>query len=153
MEKVPFSPPTGAATRDEQFILSFNPKATPIVDLAATPDVSLSPEGPCVDKSRLPDSGRLPAAHIQARIREAAVEMRACYERGLGRDPNLSGKVVTRFRIGVDGLVESVHTDSSSIPDCEVVVCLRGAFGRLRFEAPKGGPVTVVYPFRLEPEL
>ena len=127
--------------------------ATTKLRLGVTPDVPLSPDGPCVDRSHLPKAkaGKLSPLHIQTRVRAAAGAMRACYEAGLARNPKLVGKVKTRFVVGTDGSVEDVTTVSNSLPDCEVVECVSRVFAGLKFDQPTGGKVTVVYPLVFEP--
>jgi hypothetical protein len=97
-------------------------------------------------------SGRLPPEVIQRVVREHFTVLRKCYEVGLGRDPNLTGRVVVRFVIGRDGKVSAVKDGGSDIPDAQVRECVLGAFSALEFPAPEGGIVTVVYPILLAPE-
>jgi hypothetical protein len=145
-------PPTGSAQDAVvQEIIRFDPQGTPRLRLSSTPDISLSPEGPCVARDRLPVSGQLPPVHIQGVIRAAAPTMLLCYERALAREPSLHGRIVTRFVIGLDGRVQRTMIDSNSLPDCEVVSCIESVFAGLTFDAPHGGQVTVVYPLILEP--
>ena len=59
-------------------------------------------------ESRL--QGRLPPAEIQGVVRVAMPRMRACYEQGLARDKNLTGRVVARFIIDRDGTVSSASS-------------------------------------------
>ena len=88
---------------------------------------------------------------IQAVVRKSFSEFRKCYELGLGRDPNLSGRVGARFVIDRDGRVSSVSDAGSDMPDAEVRSCVLKAFYALRFPPPDGGIVTVVYPIMLAP--
>jgi hypothetical protein len=138
------------ATRVAQVVLSFDPKGNPPLQLGTTPDQPLSPDSACVDHSKLPTSGRLPAVHIQSVFRGAAATMRGCYEQGLATNADLSGKVVTRFVIGLNGSVESSQIASNSLPNCKVVTCIKEAVEKLHFDRPTGGVVTVVYPLILE---
>jgi hypothetical protein len=145
------TPARPIAESDSQEVVWFDPRGNPRLHLGATPDVPLSPEGPCVDRDRLPVSGRLPAERIQGVVRAAAPAMRRCYEKALTRDPNLHGRLVTRFVIGLDGRVQHADVASNSLPDCDAVSCIEGIYAQLHFDAPQGGSVTVVYPLRLEP--
>jgi hypothetical protein len=74
-----------------------------------------------------------------------------CYERGLGRNPNLEGRVAARFVIGRDGSFSNVSNGGSDLPDSGVVSCIVSAFYGLSFPPPEGGIVTVVYPIALSP--
>jgi hypothetical protein len=96
-------------------------------------------------------SGRLPPEVIQRIVRQNYGRFRMCYEQGLGRNPNLQGRVSARFVIGRDGSVSNVGNGGSDLPDSGVVSCVLSAFYGLSFPQPDGGIVTVVYPIMLEP--
>jgi hypothetical protein len=96
-------------------------------------------------------SGRLPPEVIQRIVRQNYGRFRMCYEQGLGRTPNLQGRVSARFVIGRDGSVSNVGNGGSDLPDSGVVSCVLSAFYGLSFPQPEGGIVTVVYPIMLEP--
>jgi hypothetical protein len=96
-------------------------------------------------------SGRLPPEVIQRIVRQNYGRFRMCYEQGLGRNPNLQGRVSVRFVIGRDGSVSNVSNGGSDLPDSGVVSCVLSAFYGLSFPQPEGGIVTVVYPIMLEP--
>ena len=91
-------------------------------------------------------SGRLPPEVIQRIVRQNYGRFRACYERGLRRNPNLQGRVAIRFVIGRDGSVVSAANGGSDIPDAEVIQCVARSFQGLSFPQPEGGIVTVFYP-------
>jgi Ca-activated chloride channel family protein len=92
-------------------------------------------------------SGRLPAEAIQRIIRLQVGRFRACYERGLMKNPTLAGRVVTRFVIDRAGQVVNATNAGSDLPDPEVVACVVRGFYSLDFPEPEGGIVTVTYPF------
>jgi hypothetical protein len=96
-------------------------------------------------------SGRLPPEVIQRIVRQNFGRFRMCYEQGLGRNPNLEGRVSARFVIGRDGSVSNVSNGGSDLPDSGVVSCVISAFYGLSFPQPEGGIVTVVYPIMLAP--
>jgi hypothetical protein len=96
-------------------------------------------------------SGRLPPEVIQRIVRQNFGRFRMCYEQGLGRNPNLEGRVSVRFVIGRDGAVSNVANGGSDLPDSGVVSCVVSAFYGLSFPQPEGGIVTVVYPIMLAP--
>lgn len=96
-------------------------------------------------------SGRLPPEVIQRIVRQNYGRFRLCYEQGLGRNPNLEGRVTVRFVIGRDGSVSNVSNGGSDLPDSSVVQCVVRAFYGLSFPQPEGGIVTVVYPIMLQP--
>jgi hypothetical protein len=96
-------------------------------------------------------SGRLPPEVIQRIVRQNYGRFRNCYEQGLTRNPNLEGRVQTRFIIGRDGSVSNVQNGGSDLPDSGVVSCVISAYYGLSFPQPEGGIVTVVYPIMFQP--
>jgi hypothetical protein len=96
-------------------------------------------------------SGRLPGEVIRRIVRQNFGRFRLCYEQGLGRNPNLEGRVTVRFVIGRDGAVSNVSNGGSDLPDSSVVSCVVKAFYGLSFPKPEGGIVTVSYPIMLQP--
>lgn len=91
-------------------------------------------------------SGRLPPETVQRIVRLQMGRFRACYERGLARNPALAGRIATRFVIGWTGQVVSTADGGSDLPDREVVACVVRHFQALEFPPPEGGTVVVVYP-------
>ncbi len=115
-----------------------------------------------VEAQTLSSINRLPPEVIQRVVRQDFGRIRACYEAGLKRNPNLRGKVTTRFTIGLDGRAEeakpeppharSTPDDAPALWDVEVTACVAHVFSTLVFPAPNGGVVKVVYPIILNPE-
>lgn len=97
-------------------------------------------------------SGRLPPEVIQRIVRQNYGRFRQCYEQGLGRDPELAGRVAVRFVIGRDGTVVHAADGGSDLPDPSVVACVTRAYQSLSFPEPEGGIVTVVYPIVFSPD-
>jgi Ca-activated chloride channel family protein len=97
-------------------------------------------------------AGRLPPEVIQRIVRQNFGRFRLCYEQGLTRNPNLSGRVSTRFVIGRDGSVSNVQNSGSDLPDSAVVSCVQSAYYGLSFPEPDGGTVTVTFPIQFEPD-
>jgi hypothetical protein len=95
--------------------------------------------------------GRLAPEAIQSLVRSNYDKFRECYEAGLARDPYLTGQVSVRFVIERDGTVKKAIINFNTLPDCRVAACIRDAYPKLKFPAPEGGIVTVVYPIMLEP--
>jgi hypothetical protein len=81
----------------------------------------------------------------------AGDKLRGCYDKALGRNPNLGGDVVLRAVIGPRGAVESVGF-TRTLGDLSLDGCLRDVVRGLTFPAPyKGKPVTLFHPMRLTP--
>jgi hypothetical protein len=96
-------------------------------------------------------AGRLPPEVIQRLVRQQLGRMKACYQAGLARNPNLHGRISVRFVIGQDGSVTSASNQGSDLPDGAVVACVVGTFTKMAFPQPEGGIVTVVYPLSFSP--
>ena len=97
-------------------------------------------------------NGRLPPEVIQRIVRQNFGRFRLCYERGLQKDPTLSGKVAVKFVIDTQGAVSSSTRDSTTtMTDANVVSCITRAFSSLSFPQPEGGIVVVIYPLIFEP--
>ena len=97
-------------------------------------------EAPAVD-------GELDPSLVSKEVRARIGAIKACYERALKRNPNLSGKVKVRWTITAAGTVSEVDIEEDSMGDSEVSSCIKGLVSRWRFPAPSGGSVDVVYPF------
>jgi len=97
-------------------------------------------------------NGRLPPEVIQRVVRSNMGRFRACYEQSLRPQPNLQGRVTTKFAIARDGSVPFAVDAGSDVPDSALIACIGRAFESLSFPRPEGGVVTVVYPLTLAPE-
>ena len=96
-------------------------------------------------------NGRLPPETIQRIVRQNFGRFRLCYENGTRANPNLEGRVSTKFVIDRAGAVQLTADGGSDLPDQGVVQCVVRAFGDLSFPQPEGGMVTVVYPIVFTP--
>jgi hypothetical protein len=82
-------------------------------------------------------------------VRSASGRLRVCYQRELDHTPGIGGKLVIRFKIGGDGLVEpgdTRTTSDSTLHNDAVEQCVKSNINRLKFPA-KGGVAKVTYPF------
>ncbi len=95
--------------------------------------------------------GRLPSEVIQKIVRTHFGLFRRCYENGMRRNPDLAGKITTKFVIGADGAVTMTELACTSLPDNVVVECVVKEFGKLQFPAPEAGIMTIVYPIMFNP--
>ncbi len=68
-------------------------------------------------------NGRLPPEVISRIVRHNFGRFRLCYENGLRINPNLQGKVTTKFVIDRSGAVSSAADGGSDIPDRAVIQC------------------------------
>lgn len=97
-------------------------------------------EAPAVD-------GDLDPGIVAKEVRSRLGAIKACYERALKRNPNLSGKVVIHWTITAAGTVSGVDVEQDTMGDAEVSSCIKSLVARWRFPAPSGGSVEVSFPF------
>jgi TonB family protein len=92
--------------------------------------------------------GSLDKNVIKRVISSHLAEVRYCYERELVRTPGLAGKVVVKFTIGPDGLVQTAMVSTSDLGNAAVEKCLAKRAATWVFPRVKGGGVVEVnYPF------
>ena len=84
-------------------------------------------------------------------MRQNFGRFRMCYEQGLVRNPNLQGRVTTRFIIDNRGAVSHAQSAGSDLPDAAVTGCVVRAFYGLSFPSPESGIVRVTYPLVFSP--
>lgn len=96
--------------------------------------------------------GRVPRLppRIHNYIRQRAVQIRACYERLLKRDPTVEGRLTFRFSIDADGAVTRSSLITDTFSDPRVGLCAQRVLDQWRF--PPGNEVQVVYPFIFKPQ-
>ncbi len=105
-----------------------------------TVKASLKTEAPAVD-------GELDPNMVAKEVKTRLGAIKACYERALKRNPNLSGKVVIHWTITQAGTVSGVDVEQDTLGDAEVASCIKALVARWRFPAPSGGSVDVSFPF------
>lgn len=99
--------------------------------------------------------GTLTKEAIQAAIKAVVPRVKACFEKGLEKEPDLAGRVIVQFDIEAeDG--EGVVT-RGEVPESETFspffdACVLEKVAGAQFPAPEGGgKVTVRYPFQFDP--
>lgn len=70
-----------------------------------------------------------------------------CYDRELGRNPELQGKVTLSWMIQTDGHATRARIASSTLRNKTVEGCMQRAVRRWRFPKPEGGQCQVRFPF------
>lgn len=92
--------------------------------------------------------GTIDREAIRRVINENLRQIRACYERGLNRDPGLHGKVILSWTIGARGIVTQAGVASTTMNNSEVEKCFVSRLKTWRFpEPPVGQEADVTYPF------
>jgi hypothetical protein len=85
---------------------------------------------------------------IRLVVRAKLPQVRACFDAGLVRTPDMGGRVLLRFTIGPDGRAGSITVDEDELGDAVVTDCLRAQLSSWQFPRPRDGvPITVAYPF------
>ncbi|MFP4596682.1 MAG: AgmX/PglI C-terminal domain-containing protein [Persicimonas sp.] len=84
---------------------------------------------------------------IRRVVAAKANAVKYCYERQLQQKPELAGKIIAQWKIGLDGEVSDAGIASSTVGDRAVENCIARTISRMRFEKPKGGICVINYPF------
>jgi TonB family protein len=86
---------------------------------------------------------------IRRVVREHLGQVRYCYEQLLPRMPNLSGRVVVKWHVTGDGIVDSSEVVSSTAQTADLGSCLAGRVRTWRFPAAQQAEAgfAVSYPF------
>jgi outer membrane biosynthesis protein TonB len=93
-------------------------------------------------------SGSIDKEAIRRVVQANIKQIRACYERGLNKDPSLYGKLVIQWTIGAGGVVTAAGIKSSTIESAEVASCAVARLRSWKFPEPPAGEVAdVSYPF------
>lgn len=107
-------------------------------------------KAPAMRQATTTVSGRVPPEVIQRIVRQRWGALRACYEDGLRRRGEFSGRVSVKFVVTHDGSVGTAMDAGSDISDKKTIECVVDVFRHLVFPAPDGN-ITVVYPLMLAP--
>ena len=70
-----------------------------------------------------------------------------CYEKELARNPELKGKVIISWRVGLTGKVLKTWVSSSSLKNGNVESCMTRSVKFWRFDKPSGGICEIKFPF------
>jgi TonB family protein len=91
--------------------------------------------------------GQLSKEEIQKVINQHIGEIQYCYEKQLRTQPGLAGRVVLEWGVNPQGKVSVVKVAQSSLQSAEATNCMMGKLKTWKFPPPRGGSVTVVFPF------
>lgn len=96
--------------------------------------------------------GGLDRAVVDATVARYMSQVRACYEEGLKRKPEMIGQVTMAFEINGGGGVNYARVSRSSLGDKDVEDCISMRMMNWKFPNPRGGVnQKVTYPFMLRP--
>jgi len=93
-------------------------------------------------------SGSLSRETVRSVVRRQLPAFRACYERGLRRNSDLSGRISLTFTIDIDGHVSDAGVESTTVADAQVSECTIEVARRMTFAPlPGTSAIVVTYPF------
>jgi len=95
--------------------------------------------------------GRLPPTEIQKVVRQNFGRLKLCYTTSLRNNPSSGGRVEPEFVIDMDGTIATIRMQSTTVADPDMNECILRGMSSIRFPAPEGGYVTVVYPLIFSP--
>jgi hypothetical protein len=91
--------------------------------------------------------GKLDEEAIRKALAKHLQRFQYCYEKALLNDPTLGGTVTMQWTIDLGGKAGSVSVVRSKMQNQGLFTCMSRELGVIRFPQPKGGSVTVKYPF------
>jgi hypothetical protein len=91
-------------------------------------------------------SGDLDVGGANATLRRGYPAIKACYDRGLKRNPKLGGKLSVRITVTGSGGVGGVSVQDNTLGDPEVVSCMTATIRGWRFPQAQGGKSAAVEP-------
>lgn len=95
--------------------------------------------------------GTLPKEKIIKVLKEHKDAIKSCYSVQQEMKPELEGSVTMRWKIYPEGEVQGVEVAEATLEDKDVQTCLKGEIASWTFQKPKGGVVTVTFPFQFRP--
>ncbi len=105
-------------------------------------------KGTVKDSAPVDVDGTLDPAMLVKEIRSRLGAIKACYEAGLKRNPNIGGKIVLRFEVSAIGKVTSADIEQDTMGDADVAGCIKDKVRTWRLPAPQGGgSAQFSYPF------
>lgn len=101
-----------------------------------------SEAGSCVD----PQVALFSRENVLEILRSTDDGLSACHGRALVRDHDAAGSVKFELLVGHEGEVVSAEARETTLMDCEAIHCMLEQFRALRFPAPVGRSVRLIYP-------
>lgn len=94
------------------------------------------------------DGPPLTRDEIRLVVRAKLPQVRACFDAGLARAPDIGGRVVLRFTIQADGRADAITVEEDELGEPSVAECLCEQLRSWQFPRPRAGAsITVAYPF------
>jgi hypothetical protein len=98
----------------------------------------------CID----PEVARLSRKVVRETVSTTHDKLKQCYGQALSRRHDAAGTVTFEFVIGQEGEMASVQARESTLYDCPAIECMLAELKPLRFPAPVGRGVRVLYPIK-----
>ncbi len=95
--------------------------------------------------------GRLAPELIQRTVRRENAAINRCHEQDVALDKASAGRISLTFTILADGKTAKVKNVRQGSLSEALGTCVEKVFSGLRFPAPDGGPLAIVYPIDLYP--
>jgi hypothetical protein len=108
--------------------------------------IELRPAGPAGEKHV---EGNLPPEAVMKVFKTNQGALRACYEHGLKRNPNLQYVASVNAKFAVKNTGSAVNVGFSPHADVEMEKCMAQAIGKWKFPSFTGDPVQFDYPVSL----
>jgi hypothetical protein len=124
-----------------------------VLERGKVPQRSAEPTDPLVDAEDPsscidPDVARLSRKVVRELVSTTHDKLKQCYGHALARRRDAAGTVTFEFVIGQEGEMASVQARESTLYDCAAIECMLAELKPLRFPAPVGRGVRVVYPIK-----
>jgi TonB family protein len=125
------------------------------VPLVSNP-ITFQEERPSLDEAKplkksFSRQGTIKKEKVMRFLRSRTKGIQKCYERRLKIRRDLEGKIYVLITIGPRGKVLEASIDRDLVGDAQLKDCILRLIRSWRFPSPKGGEVTILYPFRFFP--
>jgi hypothetical protein len=95
--------------------------------------------------------GQISQAAVEKALAGHLAKFQHCYEKALITDSSLSGTIVMQWTISTAGQPSGIKVVRSEMNNSFLHDCISKEIGTVRFPSPKGGPVSIKYPFAFTP--
>lgn len=123
-----------------------------VLERGKVPKQASEPPPPLVSEEPTPGScvdaevAQLSERRVREVVSTSYPALKQCYAQALSRNHSATGNVTFEFVIGHAGEVDSAQARAATLYDCEAIRCMLTQFKGLRFPAPVGRSVRVIYP-------
>lgn len=83
------------------------------------------------------------ATSVSNTIKGSNAAVKRCYDKALSVNPTLEGKVSITILINEKGRPESINIAEDTLKNAEIIMCIKGIIGRLRFPKPENSSAKI----------